>query len=73
MIRAISVALALLGNIRRKVPAERKGAAAQSGIFAGRLQQRKWCSGLEIFPGHLPGNALQHGEHGIVFRKNPAN
>lgn len=55
------------------MPAERERAAAQAGVFTGCVAQRECWSGSEIVPGQLAWNALQHGEHGIVFGDDAAN
>ena len=53
--------------------AERQRAAAQAGIFASGIKKREAFSRRKVGPSQLTGNALQHGEHGIVFGENPAD
>ncbi len=66
-------ALASGRNVCGIVRAERESAAAQAGVFARGIFQREDCSRNKRAPGHLTRNALQHGEHGIVFRQNAAD
>jgi len=55
------------------VCAEGERAAAQPGIFARSMEQSRRCARREVRPCHLIRNALQHGEHGIVFGQNTTN
>ena len=52
---------------------ERERAAAQTRIFSARFEQREDYSRREVGPCDLTGNALQHGEHGVIFRQNAAD
>src|ERR1700733_14862063 len=60
-------------NVGGKLRAESQRATAQAGIFAGGIDQREALSRHKVGPSQLTGNALKHGEHGIVFGENPAN
>src|SRR5579863_9065989 len=53
--------------------AQRNCATANTGVFATRIAQTKFRSGLKFAPHGLIRNALQHREHGVVFTEDAAN
>lgn len=53
--------------------AKGKGPAAQSGIIAGRRKRRECFSRSDLVPSQLVVDALEHGEHRVVFGEDAVN
>ena len=53
--------------------AKGKGSAAQSGIMASRRKGRERRSGSDLVPSQLVVDALQHGQHRVVFGEDAVN
>src|SRR5579871_1911713 len=53
--------------------AERKGAAAKSGVFTRWIEQREGLVEFDFVPFQLIRDSLQHDKHGVVFGQDAPN